>query len=373
MKALSITPLNFEDIALKEIEELLGKKGKKARGLVVFNFSDYKELIRFCYLSQSSRRVLVLLGDFCFSSKDEFLKKAKESLDRIDFGLLKKAKSFRVSYEGNLSFKVNELFGELILKKLEKENKKIKVNLEEPEIIFYVYTIDNHCYFGIDFSGDLEKRDYRVFNSQKSIKGVLAYCLVRLSNFSKDKVLVDCFTSSGEIPIEAALFSVKKSVHFFNKDKFNFLKFVPSALEELENIDREQEDVKTKIYAIDSKFSSLKLAKQNAKIAGINKKIRFSRLDVGWLDTKFKKGEVDCIVSRIKEVSKRNREEEVKKLYKEFFYNAEFILNKNGKIVLLLRKIDLLKDIAEEYGFKLEEKREVFLGKARFYVVVFVR
>jgi len=369
MKAFSFVPVNFEDIALKELKEILGKKGNKKKGFILFDFKSYKELVRFCYLTQSSKRVLVLLFDFAFSSKKDFLKKAREKINKLRIPFLDKIKTFRVSSEGFPIVKINEFFGELLSKKMKKEGKRVKVNLNEPDLVFYAHITNKHCYFGIDFSGDLEKRDYRVFNSQNSIKGPLAYCLVRMSDFTQEKVLLDCFCTSGEIPIEAAFFSSKKSVHFANKEKFNFLKFFPSYLEELENLDKKEKKSRTNVYALGSRL--LGLAKQNAVIAKV--KINFSQRDISWLDTKFKNQEVDCIVSRIIEESKRNKEKDVMKVYKEFFYNANYILNKKGVIVLLLRKTNLLETIAKQYEFKIKEKRKIYLGKAPFFAIVFIK
>ena len=381
MKSLAITIPNLEDIAVLEVKEIIGTKkilsknkksqnflgdqkseifDKKAEivpGAVIFEASD-KEIAEFCYKSQSPKRILKVIDYFKFS--DTPFKKLKEISEKITKKELYNAKSFKVEAE---DIEIKQKIGGFIHDKL-----KIKVDLENPAIVVYVYVCDNFCCIGIDFSGEIDKRDYKIFNCQRSIKGNLAYCLTRLSGFDCKKVLLDCFSGSGEIPIEAALFCMKKSLHFFSKDKFNFLKLGVKY-----DFKEGAKEKSLGIHSIDNSFGLVKLAKQNAKIAGINKAISFSKLDVEWLDTKFGRNSVDCIVSRAPEASKNIAEKEIKKVYKELFYNTDFILAKKGTMVFLLREPELLKKSAEEYKFKVKEEREVFMGKERFRAVVFER
>jgi len=63
-----------------------------------------------------------------------------------------------------------------------------KVDLENPDLIFYVYIFNERCYLGIDFCGfDLSKRDYKVFSSASDIKGTIAYSLLRIVGYKKKK------------------------------------------------------------------------------------------------------------------------------------------------------------------------------------------
>lgn len=64
----------------------------------------------------------------------------------------------------------------------------------------------NICSIRLDTTGDsLHKRGYRIKAGLAPIEETLAAALIKLTEFSKDKVLIDPFCGSGTIPIEAAM------------------------------------------------------------------------------------------------------------------------------------------------------------------------
>ena len=123
-----------------------------------------------------------------------------------------------------------------------------------------------------------------------------------------------------------------------------------------------------KIYNIDSSMKYLNYTKKNSKISGIDKKINFSRMDLEWLDTKFDKQSIDKIVTKIPNL----QEKQSNTMYNEFFYQAEFILNKKGKIVLIGDN-DLIKKFSSKYKFKTSDKRNIFSGKMKYQVLVLTK
>ena len=108
-------------------------------------------------------------------------------------------------------------------------------------------------------------------------------------------------------------------------------------------------------------------AKKNSKIAGIAKKINFSRMNLEWLDTKFDKGKIGRIVAKMPASA-----EDIEKLYNEFFYQAEFILDDGGKIVVIGKK-DLTGKYSSKYKFKITEERSIFSGKEQYDVFVLMK
>ena len=125
---------------------------------------------------------------------------------------------------------------------------------------------------------------------------------------------------------------------------------------------------KPKIYNIDSSMKYLNYSRKNSKIAGIGKKISFSRNDIGWLDTKFKKGSIDKIVTILPSLQKKDSSN----IYNEFFYQAEFILNKKGKIVLIGDK-DMVEKFSSKYKFRIYDEVNVFSGKKEYQILVLGR
>lgn len=96
--------------------------------------------------------------------------------------------------------------------------------------------------------------------------------------------------------------------------------------------------------------------------------MNFGRADIEWLDTKFKKNSVDKIVAQIPEPSQSVNEKDVEKLYKEFFYQIEFILKKGGTITAIARNPSLFKKMADK--FEVINERKVSIGQDVINVVV---
>ena len=373
MKGFLITHKGMEDIAALEVKELISKNSKINETCIVFNIKNYEDLFKLCYMSQSAVGVFYLLAEFNY--KDVF-NDFKKNIGRLNFKeWLNKNTKFRVNciknHESTISTpEIEKKFGEIIIDHLQKKySYKQKVNLENPEIIISFYLTKKKCYIGIDFAGfDLSKRQYKIFSHSADIKGTIGYFLVRLSGLNKNEALLDPFSASGTIPIEAALFASNFPVNFFNKEKFIFLKldkFKDYDFNKLfKKLDEGISPSKLKIYDLDSSMKYLNYAKKNSKIAGIDKRINFSRMDIEWLDTKFDKGKVDKIVTKIPLLQKKETD-----IYNEFFYQAEFILNDKGKIILIGNK-ELMKKYSAKYKFRISNEQSVFSGKRQYELFV---
>ena len=202
-----------------------------------------------------------------------------------------------------------------------------------------------------------------------AIKGTIGYYLVRLSGYNKKETLLYGFSGSGNIPIEAAVFASGFPVNFYNKERFVFLKFEKfkgyDFKDFFKKIDQETKDLPLDIYNIDSSMKYLNFAKKNSKIAGVDKKINFSRMDIEWLDTKFEKEKVNKIITILPSFQTKDND----KLYNDFFYQAEFILENKGKIVIIGNK-DTIKKYSERYKFRISEERSVFSGKREYQVII---
>ncbi len=371
MKGLAITYKGMEDISMREISELIKSKDiKPMPGAVLFDFEKLEELCLLCYKAQSVIKILYLFDNFKISGiRDITLQKT----DFIDKEVSFASRCMRVGEHDFSSKDVETHIGEII-----KKATSAKVDLKNPDIPVLTYIYDNDCYIGIDWAGiDLSKRDYRIYTNPVSLKGNIAYALVRIADCKKNEITIDPICGSGEIPIETAMFITNFPVNFYNKTKFVFTKF--KIFEKFnfdkffEKIDRKIKKIKTNIYSYDEQQRNLKAAEKNAKIAGVQKQINFSRTELEWLDVKFKKAEIKKIITRMPDVSKQVKKEKTEKTYQELFYQAKHVLHKKGLIVVIMRDASFLKKEAVKNKFKIMGEREITHGKETLKVIVFGR
>ncbi|MCX6707112.1 MAG: THUMP domain-containing protein [Candidatus Woesearchaeota archaeon] len=375
MQAIAITNPGIESIAEKEIVELIKPKiTGTEESVVFFRPKELIDLCVLCYKAQSLSKVMLLKDMITFRDKNEIFCAAKK-LDFSDFikkGLKFKVKCMHTGEHDFNSIEIEEGIG---------ANIKGDVDLDNPDVIIFVYINKNRCYIGIDFSGfDMSKRQYRVFNLKESLKATVAYSLLRIADYRKKDFLLDPFCGSGVIPIEAALFGSDFPVNYFTKNNFLFLKF--DCFRNIgfdkffEKIDKKiVKKNSLKIYGYESMLGYVKASHKNAKIAGINKSINIRRVDLDWLDTKVDKTKVDKIVTTPPQLTERNSKV-IEKLYKEFFYQAEFVLKKNGIIVVVSETEETKKMIekhASQFKFKITKEMKIMQGKKQISALVIKR
>ena len=141
---------------------------------------------------------------------------------------------------------------------------------------------------GIDSSGvSLHKRGYREVSGKAPITETLAAALIMLTPWRRDRVLVDPFCGSGTFPIEAAMMAANiapgMNRSFTSEawdnliDKKNWYDVIDEANEGVRG-DISAEDVDIQGYDIDP--SVIKVARRNAREAGVDHLIHFQERDV---------------------------------------------------------------------------------------------
>ncbi len=376
----------LEKVAVEQIRNIIGaKKVDVEDSIVMFECEDEKAF-SFIYRSQIALRVLLLIQKVEIKQADgnagsdvidtyEFLSDGFIELLKkdLDMTFLKElhangVKEFRAKVDADIQMDVTEIernIGGIVLSQLD-----FNVNLKNPEIILYTYVRNDAAYIGVDISGDLSKRDYRVFNNAVSIKGTTAFGLLMLSGYDTDTSYLNPFCYSGTMEIEAALYSCNKPHRFYNK-AFPFMKLFQTTNDSwdrfFEKIDSKIKIKPYKITGSDILLSSITAAVKNAKIAGVEECIDFKRLDMDWLDVKFEKKSFDKIITFMPGSSKHK---DMKKVFKEFFYQAEYILKDDGVFAIMCLTKDLLMDASREH-FELDKELGVESGSQLLYVLFF--
>ncbi|MDP3765173.1 MAG: THUMP domain-containing protein [Nanoarchaeota archaeon] len=361
MKGLIITSKGIEETACIEVKDLINVDCKSEEGCVVFEFKDFKDLCLLCYKSQSADRVLCMIGNFEFK---DFFEELKRFIEKTDFGdWATKYKDFKVECirVGNHDFNsvdVESKTAGLLLSRY----KKIKVDIKNYKVIFLAYIVNNKCYFGVDFAGfELNKRAYKIFLHPNSLRGTIAYALVRESGFDKGDVMLDPFSRDGVIAIEAAFYASGFPNNYYKKDRFAFVKLDLGIDSDkfFRYVDKKIKKPKAEIYSFDHLFKYVDYSKKNAKIAGVDKFVNFSRTELEWLDIKFKKKSVDRIITNPPTSKNAN----LGKIYNEFFYQIEYILKDDGAIALITRMPEFVKKHAEKHNFVVQKEKEVYSGE----------
>lgn len=372
MKGFLTAHRGMEDVASMEVNELIASKPSKEDSYITFNIKKHEDLFRLCYMSQSAIGIGFLLAEFGCT---DLLRDFRKNIPKIDFSeWLSEKVSFKVMCTKNSQ---NELstpelekqLGSLIIGHIrEKHNYSQKVDLNNPDIVILVHAAGDKCIVGIDFAGfDLSKRHYNIFAHPASVRGTIAYFLVRLSGFAKKEVFLDPFSGSGMVPIEASFFASNFPVNYYSKEKFAFRNF--SMFRDVDfdgffsKIDKKAGMKGLEILNLDMSMKNISFAKKNAKIAGMEKCISYSRMELEWLDTKFEKGKIMRIATKMPSSP------EPEKLYNEFFYQAEFILNKKGKVAMI-GKSDLIKKYSKKHNFNIIDERNAYSGKEKHEIFV---
>ena len=366
-KAIAITYLGLEKECSDEIYSLIKTQTEIINTIITFPIKDLKDIAKLAYSAQS----LSYIGLFLFKcplnklNNQTIPQELKEFLvDNLSFSVRCKTDNKEIDKR-----EIEHITSSLLLEFFQKENKKIKVDLQHPDLPFIIKIKNNIAYFFLDFAGfPIDKRDYKVFSHRMDLKGPLAFLLLKFAGYNKKQKLIDPFCKSATISIEAALHASNISPHMFRKGQFSFLKF-PNFKKPESTFKQKPTKTLLDIFAIDALLKNINAAKKNAKIADINKEIKFARINLEDLDLKFDK-EIDLICSFPPQPNKFN-EKQILKTYKELFHQSELILKKNGKLALLSLKPDVLKETAKLYSLSLEKELNTMAGKQPISFLLF--
>ena len=149
----------------------------------------------------------------------------------------------------------------------------------------------------IDTSGDgLHKRGYRRIANAAPLKETIAAAMVTMSYWKFEYPLCDPFCGSGTIPIEAAMFKRNIAPGLTRSFSAQNFKFIDSSLwaqakEEAQSLKR---TLPLEIYASDIDAETVEIARENAKIAGVDDAISFSVMPAQNFSSKTRYGSVIC-------------------------------------------------------------------------------
>ncbi len=290
---LCVTLPGIEDVMAEEIEELLGLTPEFVVPGKLRLEATAQETLELVYSLRSANRVLLLVGEGTVDPMD--IKSVYEIARRVQWdSYFSPDQTFAVRAErvGSHSYRSPDVAAEVgaavVDHFLSTSGKRIRANLDEPDVIVRVYVSGRSMLVGIDLVGEsLHKRGYRRYQHPASLSPV-AYALVRLTGWldglrrDDSTPLVDPMCGGGTIPIEAALAAKQIPPGKWRRRRgWPLQKLALFSEEDLEDVldrvdSRSRREFSPVIYASDISPKHVAGAALNALSAGVSDSIAFS-------------------------------------------------------------------------------------------------
>ena len=276
----------LEKVLKAEVRKLGLELGEVTDGEVKV-IGTLNDIPRLNFNLRTSERVMIEISTFKASEPDELLYNANlceiEKYVPVDGEFL----ITKANQDKNSVLKSSQANQKTVKKAFVERMKKVyKTNVlteSRGKYLFRVKFNKNICSIRLDTTGDsLHKRGYRIKSGLAPIEETLAAALIKLSDFNKDKILIDPFCGSGTIPIEAAMIasnippSVDRAFVSETWDVIPKEAWKEARKEALSNINQERLNAKEiKIFGFDIDSNMIKIAKENAERADVSQMIHF--------------------------------------------------------------------------------------------------
>ncbi|SEP66119.1 THUMP domain-containing class I SAM-dependent RNA methyltransferase [Piscibacillus halophilus] len=293
---IATAAMGLESIVKNEVKQLGYENIQTDNGRVMYE-SNILGIARSNLWLRTADRVKLLMGEFYAYSFEELFEQTKalpweEWISKEGFihvvGKSHKSKLYSVP-------DCQSIVKKAIVSRLQ-EAYSISSRLEETGARYKIEVaiLKDQVTLSIDTSGSgLHKRGYRVGQGEAPLKETLAAALIQLTNWTPNDPLVDPFTGSGTIPIEAALIGQNIAPGFNREFSAEEWDVIPSsvwerALEEAEDL--ANYDQPLDITGSDISHQAVEIAQQNAMEAGLVDLINWKQMRVQDFVPKTEKG-----------------------------------------------------------------------------------
>ena len=231
-----------------------------------------------------------------------------------------------------------------------------------------VFLLKDQVTIGLDTTGEsLHKRGYRKLTAKAPIAENLAAALIMLTPWNKDRILVDPFCGSGTIPIEAALMAANVAPGMHREFTAQNWDHIVGRRNWYDTLDEANElvdfniDVDIQGYDVDNDMVSI--ARENAKLAGVEKLIHFQRRDVKDLSHPKKYG---FIITNPPYGERLSEKKEMPALYQTL---GERYRNLDSWSMYV---ISAYEDAERDIGRKADKNRKLYNGMMKTYYYQFM-
>ncbi len=367
-----IAPCHFgmEAVLKKEIIDLGYDVTEVSDGRVTF-YGDEEALCRANVFLRTAERILIKVGSFHAETFEELFQGTK-SLPWEEY--IPVNGKFWVAKAGSVKSK---LFSpsdiQSIMKKamVERMKEVYHVNWFAEDGESYpvrVFLLKDEVTVGLDVTGEsLHKRGYRKLTAKAPIAENLAAAMIMLTPWNKDRILIDPFCGSGTIPIEAAMMAAQIAPGMKRDFTFRRWKNIISegvfedTIEEAN--DMVNPDIVTDIQGFDIDDKMVSIARENAKMAGVDHLIHFQRRDVKDLSHPKKYG---FIITNPPYGERLEDKKDLPELYKTI--GQRFAALDSFSMYLITAYDQAERDI----GRKADKNRKIYNGMLKTYYYQFM-
>ena len=373
MKTLElVAPCHFglEAVLKREIIDLGYEISQVEDGRITF-IGDGEAVCRANINLRSAERILIKVGSFHAVTFDELF----EGTKALDWGTyLPKDGKFWVTKASSVKSK---LFSPSDIQSIMKKAMVEKMKTVYGTSVFpetgapypvRVFLMKDEVTVALDTTGEsLHKRGYRPFTAKAPISETLAAALIMLTPWNRERILVDPFCGSGTFPIEAAMMAAHMAPgvnrSFLAEQWTNLIpkKLWYEAVNEAMDLVEDTVFVDIQGYDIDPEV--VKLARENAKLAGVDHMIHFQQRPVSALSHPKKYG---FIITNPPYGERLEDKAALPSLYREF--GERFAALDSWSAYM----ITSYEDTERYFGRKADRNRKIYNGMIKTYFYQFM-
>ena len=367
-----IAPCHFglEAVLKREILDLGYEISEVEDGRVTF-YGDADAICRANIFLRTAERILLKVGSFRALTFEELFDKTKE-LPWEDYipqnGKFWVAKAASVKSKLFSTSDIQSIMKKAMVRRMQERYCVEWFPENGASYPVRVFLMKDIVTVGIDTTGiSLHKRGYREVSGKAPITETLAAALIMLTPWRKDRILVDPFCGSGTFPIEAAMMAANIAPGMnrsFLSEKWDNLitkKNWYDVIYEANYMICDDVEVDIQGYDVDS--SVIKIARRNAREAGVDHLIHFQERDVKDLNHPKKYG---FIITNPPYGERLEDKKDLPDMYRAF---GESFKRLDSWSAYMITSYD---DAERYFGRKADKNRKIYNGMLKTYYYQFL-
>lgn len=367
-----IAPCHFglEAVLKREILDLGYEISEVEDGRVTF-YGDADAICRANIFLRTAERILLKVGSFRAVTFEELFDKTKE-LPWEDYipqnGKFWVAKAASVKSKLFSTSDIQSIMKKAMVRRMQERYCVEWFPENGASYPVRVFLMKDIVTVGIDTTGiSLHKRGYREVSGKAPITETLAAALIMLTPWRKDRILVDPFCGSGTFPIEASMMAANIAPGMnrsFLSEKWDNLIAKKNWYDVIDEAnDMICDDVEVDIQGYDVDSSVIKIARRNAREAGVDHLIHFQERDVKDLNHPKKYG---FIITNPPYGERLEDKKDLPDLYRAF---GESFKRLDSWSAYMITSYD---DAERYFGRKADKNRKIYNGMLKTYYYQFL-